>query len=117
LQKFDDRTDLWMDVTWDIPEDSDERFPATIDVTVLNEPGILAQVAQVIGDAGGNIDTLRMIRRAGDFTTMRIGLEIWDLDHLNSIMAGVRTKAFVSAIERVYGSSELAGPPAPAGTR
>jgi len=102
LQKFDDKTDLWMDVTWDIPEDSDERFPATIDVSVLNEPGILAQVAQVIGDADGNIDTLRMIRRAGDFTTMRIGLEIWDLKHLNKIMAGLTAKKVVNSVERIY---------------
>ena len=102
LQKFDDRSDLWMDVTWDIPEDSDERFPATIDVSVLNEPGILAQVAQVIGDADGNFDTLRMIRRAGDFTTMRIGLEIWDLEHLNKIMAGLRSKPVVNAVERIF---------------
>ena len=102
LQKFDDRTDLWMDVTWDIPDDSDERFAATIDVSVLNEPGILAQVAQVIGDADGNIDTLRMIRRAGDFTAMRIGLEIWDLQHLNKIMAGLRAKPVVNSVERIF---------------
>ncbi len=113
LQRFDDRTDLWMDVTWDIPEESDERFPATIDVSVLNEPGILAQVAQVIGDADGNIDTLRMMRRAGDFTTMRIGLEIWDLEHLNKIMAGLKTKPVVNAVERVFdtdvGAKEAGG--------
>ena len=109
LQRFDDRQDLWMDVTWDIPEDSDERFPATIDVSVLNEPGILAQVAQVIGDADGNIDTLRMVRRAADFTTMRIGLEIWDLDHLNRIIAGLKSKPVVSGVERIFDLDTAAG--------
>ena len=108
LQRFEDRNDLWMDVTWDIPEDSDERFPATIDVSVLNEPGILAQVAQVIGDADGNIDTLRMMRRAPDFTTMRIGLEIWDLEHLNKIIAGLKSKPVVNAVDRVF-DADLAG--------
>ena len=119
LQKFDDRSDLWMDVTWDIPEGSDERFPATIDVAVLNEPGILAQVAQVIGDADGNIDTLRMIRRAGDFTTMRIGLEIWDLEHLNKIMTGLRSKPIVNSVERIFfdGSDRYPAPPAAANGR
>ena len=110
LQKFDNRTDLWMDVTWDIPEDSDERFPAAIEVSVPNAPGILAQVAQVIGDADGNIDTLRMVRRAGDFTTMRIGLEIWDLEHLNKIVAGLRTKPFVSGAERVFNGNSAGAP-------
>jgi RelA/SpoT family (p)ppGpp synthetase len=103
LSAFDDKTDLWMDVTWDVPEGSDERFPATIDVTVLNEPGVLAQVAQVIGDAEGNIDNLRMLERARDFTKMRIALEVWDLNHLSKIIAGLHAKPVVSTVERVFG--------------
>ena len=39
-------------------------------VTALNEPGSLAQIAQVIGEADGNIDNVRMLRRARDFTEM-----------------------------------------------
>ena len=50
----------WIDVTWDIDPERRERFPARIVVTVLNEPGTLAQIAQVIGEADGNIDNLRM---------------------------------------------------------
>ena len=36
----------WIDVTWDVSDIGTERFPAIIDVTVLNQPGILAQVAR-----------------------------------------------------------------------
>ena len=54
----------WIDVTWDIDEDNPERFPAKISVTALNEPGTLAQIAQVIGEADGNIDNVKMMRRA-----------------------------------------------------
>ncbi len=43
------------------------------------QPGTLAQIADVIGQAGGNIDNLKMIRRASDFTELKIGLEVWDL--------------------------------------
>ena len=53
----------WIDVTWDIDPDNPERFPAKIVVTALNEPGTLAQIAQVIGEADGNIDNVRMVRR------------------------------------------------------
>ena len=62
----------WIDVTWDIDPDRPERFPAKIAVTALNEPGTLAQIAQVIGEADGNIDNLRMTQRAADFTDMLI---------------------------------------------
>ncbi len=92
----------WIDVTWDIDRDTPQRFPARISVTALNEPGTLAQIAKVIGEAGGNIDNVRMVRRASDFTEMRIELEVLDLVHLNHIIAGLREKAVVNKVERVF---------------
>ena len=92
----------WIDVTWDIDQRKLERFPATIDVSAPNQPGTLAQVAQLIGQAGGNIDKLFMLERASDFTTMRIMLGVYDLQHLTHIIAGLRTHAVVSKVERVF---------------
>ena len=92
----------WIDVTWDINPEAPERFRATIVVTVLNEPGTLAQIAQVIGEADGNIDSLHMRRAASDFTDMVIVLEVWDLEHLNRIIGGIRAKPVVSSVERVF---------------
>ncbi len=92
----------WIDVTWDIDPDTPQRFPARVSVTALNEPGSLAQIAKVIGEAGGNIDNVRMMRRASDFTEMRIELEVLDLVHLNHIIAGLREKAVVNKVERVF---------------
>ncbi|HET6322113.1 MAG TPA: bifunctional (p)ppGpp synthetase/guanosine-3',5'-bis(diphosphate) 3'-pyrophosphohydrolase [Hyphomicrobium sp.] len=92
----------WIDVTWDVDTDTPQRFPARISVTALNEPGTLAQIAKVIGETGGNIDNVRMVRRASDFTEMRIELEVLDLVHLNHIIAGLREKAVVNKVERVF---------------
>ena len=92
----------WIDVTWDVDPETPERFPAKILVTALNEPGTLAQIAQVIGEADGNIDNVRMLRRARDFTEMLIELEVWDLDHLTQIISGLKGKAVVSGVERSF---------------
>jgi GTP pyrophosphokinase len=92
----------WIDVTWDIDPDNPERFPAKLAVTALNEPGTLAQIAQLIGEADGNIDNVRMMRRAPDFTEMAIEIEVWDLNHLTQIMSGLKGKAVVSKVERVF---------------
>jgi GTP pyrophosphokinase len=100
LQKFEQ--DSWIDVTWDLDPDHPERFPAKISVTALNEPGTLAQIAQVIGEADGNIDNLRMLQRASDYTEMLIELEVWDLEHLTSIIAGLKSKSVVSRVERIF---------------
>ncbi len=93
----------WIDVTWDIDPDNPDRFPARITITALNAPGSLAQIAQVIGEEDGNIDNLRMDRRGADFTEMTIEIEVWDLEHLNRIIAGLRARDVVSKVERAFG--------------
>jgi guanosine-3',5'-bis(diphosphate) 3'-pyrophosphohydrolase len=92
----------WIDVTWDVNQEAPERFPARILVTVLNEPGTLAQIAQVIGEADGNIDNLRMLHRGVDFTEMQVEVEVFDLMHLNRIINGLASKSVVSKVERVF---------------
>ena len=92
----------WIDVRWDVDQVAAGRFPARIAVTVQNEPGTLAEIARVIGERGGNIDNLRMTRRASDFTEMLIELEVTDADHLNGIIAGLKSKDSVSAVERLF---------------
>lgn len=100
LKEYDDQLDRWIDVTWDIEEGSTERFPVQISVNAINEPGTLAQIAQVIGEAGGNIDKVEMRDRAVDYTDMLINLEVYDLKHLNDILAGLRGLKVVSSVDR-----------------
>jgi GTP diphosphokinase / guanosine-3',5'-bis(diphosphate) 3'-diphosphatase len=101
LKAFDEEPERWIDVTWDIDEDNPQRFPAKIAVIALNEPGSLAQVAAVIGEADGNIDNIKMMKRVPDYAEMVIDLEVWDLTHLNEIIAGLRAKDVVSSAARV----------------
>jgi GTP diphosphokinase / guanosine-3',5'-bis(diphosphate) 3'-diphosphatase len=105
LKEFDDDSERWrwLDVRWDVDEKGPHRFPARIAVQSLNEPGTLAQIAQVIAEHDGNIDNIRMTRRAPDFTDMLIDLEVYDLKHLNGLIAQLRAKAVVANVERVNG--------------
>ncbi|MCK0195674.1 bifunctional (p)ppGpp synthetase/guanosine-3',5'-bis(diphosphate) 3'-pyrophosphohydrolase [Ancylobacter sp. 6x-1] len=101
LQDFEEEPERWLDVRWDIDEDSPQRFPAQIVVTATNEPGSLAQIAQVIGERGGNIANLKMSSRSADFTRMVIDVEVYDLRHLNGILADLRTRPVISSVERL----------------
>jgi len=78
-----------------------QRFPARLAVQTVNEPGSLAQVAQVIAEHDGNIDNIRMERQSPDFTSVTIDLEVYDLKHLTSIIAQLRAKHVVASAERV----------------
>ena len=86
---------------WDVEEESPQRFPARIKVHSANEPGSLAKVAQVIAEHDGNIDNVRMTRDAPDFTELLIDLEVYDLKHLNAIIAQLKAKEVVAKVERV----------------
>lgn len=102
LEEFDDELDRWVDVTWDIDEKSETRFMARIMVSAVNEPGCLAQIAQLVGDADGNIDNLKMIVKGVDYTEMQIDLEVWDLKHLTQIIAGLKGLSVVSKVDRIF---------------
>ena len=103
LSEFEDKPERWLDVRWDEEENTPRRFPARIEVQSANEPGSLAQIAQVIAEHDGNIDNIRMTRRAPDFTDVQIDLEVYDLKHLTAIIAQLRAKPMVAKAERVNG--------------
>ena len=92
----------WVDVTWDIDTARSERFPARLLVTARNEPGALAVIARAIASHDANIDNLRMTERRADFTRMMIEVEVWDLDHLTTIMSELRKCSEVSGVERKF---------------
>jgi GTP diphosphokinase / guanosine-3',5'-bis(diphosphate) 3'-diphosphatase len=103
LAAFDNEPDRWIDVRWDFEAQDQQRFPARIKLQSINEPGSLAQITQVIADHDGNIDNVAMKRRTQDFTDVTIDLTVWDLKHLNAIIAELRAKRVVSRVDRVTG--------------
>ena len=102
LELFDQEPERWVDLAWGVAEEG-ARFPARIAITLVNEVGALAQVTQVIGDNGGNIDELTLHARHGvrDFFELIILLEVFDIRHLNDIMNELKAKPMVSVVNRV----------------
>jgi len=87
---------------WDTSDESN-RYPARIKVVIHNEVGALAQLAQAIGENGGNIENLQMTNRAQDFFDIDLTVEVHDLRHLNGILQTLRSRPLVSSVHRVTG--------------
>ncbi len=100
LTEYDDQLERWIDVTWDIEEGATKRFPVDITVHAINAPGTLAQIAELIGESGSNIDRIEMRNRQVDYTDMLITLEVYDLKHLNDLLSGLRGLKVVASTER-----------------
>jgi GTP pyrophosphokinase len=103
LTAFEEEPWRWLDVRWDIDEQERERFPAQLHLEVINEPGALAEITRIIGESDANIDSIAMMSRTADFREIKIDVEVWDLKHLNAIIAELRAKPQVSKVERVNG--------------
>jgi len=103
LAAFENAPEAWVDVRWDVEAIATKRFPAKIRLEAINEPGSLAQIAQVVADHDGNIDNISMQRRTPDFTDVMLDASVWDLKHLNGIIAELRAKRVISKVERVMG--------------
>ncbi len=103
LKEFEDQPERWLDVRWDVDDKAPQRFPAQLAIQSVNEPGSLAQIAQVIADHDGNIDNIHMSRQSPDFTELTIDLEVYNLKHLTSILSQLRAKKVIANAERVNG--------------
>ncbi len=103
LKDFDDEPERWLDVRWDVDEERPSRFPVRIEVTAINEPGTLAQVAQVMADNEANITNVRMAQSAPDFMVMVFDMEVFDVKHLNRLIAQLRERPIVNSVARVNG--------------
>ncbi|WP_375664809.1 RelA/SpoT family protein [Bartonella sp. CL162QHHD] len=103
LMAYDDQPERWIDVRWDIDAQMNERFPARMNILVVNSPGSLAEITQIISANDANIQNLSFIRTAPDFTEIMIDLEVWDLKHLNRIFSQLKRAGSVSTVRRVHG--------------
>ncbi len=103
LRKFDDEPDRWIDLAWDVQEGTTETFPARIQVTVLNQPGALAQVAKTIADGEANINNLEMNTQSPDIYDLKIVVEVQDIQHLTRINRELARAPLVTGVARMTG--------------
>ena len=103
LAEFADDDSVWQDLQWTPQAEQSAVGAVRIRATMQNAPGVLGQVATVIGEAGGNILNLVMSRRQQDFFDIDIDVEVEDAKHATSIIAALRANPSVDTVERVKG--------------
>ena len=102
LAEFEDDASLanWIDLKWTPEADSRGVSVGRIHATVRNEPGVLAEIAGVVGDARGNITDVKTLSRTRDFFEMAFDVEVFDARHLSNIVSALKTSDRVVSAER-----------------
>ena len=70
-------------------------FSATLRVHVDDRPGAFADLARAIGDAGGNLGAIDLVRVESGKKVRDVTVDAASADHIESIVAAVRTLAGV----------------------
>lgn len=99
LANLDTPQNDWVDIGW---RRTAEHAASTARITATLEhiPGALADVTKIIGEAGGNLTSIRTVKRSTTFFDMIMVVEVSDNRHLSQIIAAMRASTYVSEAHR-----------------
>jgi (p)ppGpp synthetase, RelA/SpoT family len=100
LDLFSDQPERWIDVAWNVGEETDEAYVGRVFVILINEPGSLSNLTSVIAKSGGNITNLRIVSRSAQFFDLFVDLEVRNAKHLTEIIAALRATVAVHSVDR-----------------
>lgn len=104
VRKFKLDPDKWLDVEWE-PESS-RLFKTNLNLTVANQPGMLAQIASGIAEAGSNIDNVSVEEADGSaYANLYFTVQVKNRVHLAELMRGLRKIPDVVRINRTKGNT------------
>jgi guanosine-3',5'-bis(diphosphate) 3'-pyrophosphohydrolase len=98
LSVFRKQPEKWISVSWE--DDIDPEFTSQIHVETVNKPGVLAEVASTIGDAGSNIEQVSVLGRHEDCSVLAFLILVRDRTHLAQIMRSVKNMPNVLRVTR-----------------
>jgi GTP diphosphokinase / guanosine-3',5'-bis(diphosphate) 3'-diphosphatase len=87
-----------IEIAWDADVQGDYKVELRIEVA--NRPGVLAQVAAAIAEAGSNIENVEYKERDLTTATMLFTIEVRSRKHLADVMRRVRRLQVVTAVRR-----------------
>jgi GTP pyrophosphokinase len=104
VRKFKLEPDKWLDVEWE-PE-SQRLFKTNLNLTVANQPGMLAKIASGIAEAGSNIDNVSVEEADGSaYANLYFTVQVKNRVHLAELMRSLRKIPDVVRINRTKGNA------------
>lgn len=92
----------WVDVAWD--HNHAKHFLARIDVTALNERGVLGKIAGEIAQADSNITNVTMTDDTSESFVLSMTVQVDDRKHLAKVFRAIRRVPQVRRIVRLKGN-------------
>ena len=104
LESFAATPERFLDIDWDYdalgPQRDAEQYGGRVSVITANEPDALATLTNAIAKQDGTVTNLRIVNRQLDFMEVLIDVEVRDVRHLSSVIAGLRAGTGITQVER-----------------
>ncbi len=92
--------DRLLDLSWGENLTLDDKFVGRLKATFINKQGALSAFSTAISKQNGNIVNLKIINRTLNFWDIIIDIDVRNVEHLNVIIARLRTLPITNFIER-----------------
>ena len=104
LESFAATPERFLDIDWDYDSisrgSSTETHVGRISVIAANEPSVLATLTNTASRHEGSVVNLKIVNRQLDFMEILVDVEVRDLRHLSSVIAGLRSAGGITQVER-----------------
>ncbi len=100
LAEFEHESERWVDLRWS-EGPHPPVHPVTLELMILNAPGVLGRVCSAIGSLNANITDLRFTDRKPDYFRLLMELEVADAEHLHKILTLLEAEAEVAKAARL----------------
>ena len=90
----------FIDVAWDPDAQDTEAHTGRISVIAAHEPGAIASVSNAVYKYEGSVTNLKVVNRQQDFCEILLDVEVRDLRHLSTVIAGLRAVRGVTEVGR-----------------
>ena len=99
LARYEEQTERWVDIRW---QDGNHLAGnnVTVDISILNDAGVLGRICTLIGEQYANISDLKFIDRKPDYYRLLIDVDLSDTEHLHRVMTALEADTSVSSVER-----------------
>jgi GTP pyrophosphokinase len=103
LESFAATPERFIDVDWDYSGArgaNTAHHQGRISVIANNEPQALANLTNAVARHEGSVTNLKIINRQQDFMEILVDVDVRDLRHLSTVIAGLRAVSGVTQVER-----------------
>ena len=100
LESFAATPERFVDIGWEEDGLAGSAHTGRISVIAGNEPGMLASLTNAIAKHEGAVTNLKITNRQQDFFEILIDVEVRDLRHLSTVIAGLRAANGITQVER-----------------